>query len=188
MKSQRILNAFLLAVPVALSGCASNTYNVNKDNCVAWNEGSLKLPLLIEFGAKSQGSIDQTCQAGKKIGYAALMARQDNGILHPASLVTWHKQYKELIDQINQAPSDNATLLQTRYFADYFIREGSTAFGKSMITSEMAKAMYDQKILDPLQFAPDGTFAPPESKTPEAKKICTGKGLFRVCNTETPTP
>ncbi len=124
---------------------------------------------------------------------SALLGMKADKTLHPGSIITWQKSYKELSDKIAAIPAEETDaksvaeareLTDTRRFADHFILKGS----KGSITSQMAQAMFDMKVTDPTLFTPDGKFTPP---APAEKKqgLCKGIGIFRVCDKPAdPTP
>lgn len=190
MRQSRLYSAFLIASSVVLSGCQT-MHKVDQETCNQWREDEVGIPNAIElFKAKHSAFSNDECFAGKKLGYSALIARQQDGRLHPVSLVMWHNQYSDLMNKITTLqPEEAAKYSQIKNFADYFIQEGSLKFGKSIVTSPMAKAMYDKKSIDPTNFAPDGTYTEPEKKAPtEEKKLCKGSELIRICDTRNPAP
>jgi len=187
----RLLRAFILATPIALGGCASYQ-RIDHDSCNEWQETFLGVPEMIKiFEGKNAAVSSELCSSGRKIGYSALFARAQTGELHPASLIMWQREYQKLMDKISVRTPDEATeLLKIKKFADYFIEEGSTKFGKSLVTSQMAGTMFEKKILDPSQFTPMGEYVPnvPGQK-PAREKVCTGKDMLRYCAPQTqPSP
>lgn len=180
MTAHKLTNAWVLASTIALGGCASTVTHVNNDSCTTWDQNNLKVPLTLEFGFSSKAVSSNECKEGKRIGYAAVLGRQQNGDLHAGSLITWHKAYKDLKNRISNANEDDVKRLQqVQQFADSFIQLGSQKNGQSMVTSAMAQSMFDMKLTDPTLFAVDGTYAPAEKKS--APLICKGEGILRIC-------
>lgn len=173
MTANRMKNIFLFTASTFLGGCAL-TPVVDYNNCNKWDEGVARIPLLLEFNSKSGIVSDEPCKQGTMIGYSALIARQQDGSLHPASLITWHRHYQILLDKMKESP-ESIGLREIKNSADYSIKNGSQKFGQSLVTSEMAKAMFEKKTLDPALFNPDGTLIP-------TAKPCTGQGFFRNCS------
>lgn len=190
MIPHRLINAFLLAAPIALGGCASTTPVVDKNTCNSWDESSLRIPLITDILVKDKAVNNASCNRGRMIGYSALLGQYPDGTLHPASLITWNNSYQKLIREISaynpQEIRDAKTqrefnaLAQTRTFADHFIREAS----HGLVTSPIAKSMFEMKLTDPKLFTPDGKYSPPAKKD----LLCTGTGMYRICKPREDTP
>lgn len=191
MTQNRLMKAFLLAAPIALGGCQTVPY-ANKDTCTSWDEGTIRIPLIADLGSTGKAVKNASCNEGRMIGYSALLGRNSDGTLHPASIITWNKYYQQLSGKISaydgeeirdaKTRSEFNALAQTRLFADFFIEEAS----QKQVTSAIAKSMYDMKLTDPALFSPDGTYNPPAPVVPAAKtEYCSGTGMFRVCSKPT---
>ena len=177
----RLTSVFLLAGSLLGLGGCSIVPRVAYDGCNEWQGGIVGIPKAMElFKGKFTATSSEACATGRSIGYSALLGRNpETGLLHPSSLIMWDKKYQDLNNQINLLPyEETGDLLRVKSFADYFIKEGSQKYGKSIVTSEMAKAMFEKKILDPTQFALDGKYVPYK---PTVMKICEGTGMFRTC-------